>query len=80
MKSRVFSSYVDSVSPTTRKISYDSNYNKIVYLETKSSTIHIVPDALLKFLLQGHGFFFFFFSMKGKLKESYVKWIPYSEM
>lgn len=61
MKSRVFSSYVDSVSPTTRKISYDSNYNKIVYLETKSSTIHIVPDALLKFLLQGHGFFVFFF-------------------
>lgn len=60
MKSRVFSSYVDSVSPTTRKIPYDSNYNKIFYLEIKSSsTVFIVPDALLKFLLQG-----LFFSMK----------------
>lgn len=49
MKSRVFSSYVDSVSPTTRKICYDSNYNKIFYLETKpSTTIYIMPDALLK--------------------------------
>lgn len=60
MKSRVFSSYVDSVSPTTRKISYDSNYNKIFYLETNHQvTIYIMPDALLKYLLEGEGVFFY---------------------